>query len=135
VNGPGDAPLPRRRRLRGPDRGPVPLGEALEEAVARMAPPRGPAAPTAAALGSVFSHWEEIAGPALARHTRPVRLAGGVLVVAVDRPAWATQVRSLGRGLLARVGEVSGEVPESLQVVVRPAAGAPPTPPGGGAVG
>ena len=59
-------------------------------------------------------------GPALARHVRPLRLSGGVLVVAVDQPAWATQVRALGAGLLTRVGEVGGVVPDRLQVTVKP---------------
>jgi len=55
----------------------------------------------------------------MARHVRPVRLSGGVLVVAVDQPAWATQVRALGTGLLARVGEIGGTVPDRLQVTVK----------------
>ncbi|MGO9458446.1 MAG: DciA family protein, partial [Acidimicrobiales bacterium] len=75
--------------------------------MARLGPAGVPPAP-AASLSAVFSRWEEIAGPAVARHVRPVTLRGGVLVVAADHPAWATQVRALGTGLLDRVGEVSG---------------------------
>lgn len=92
------------------------------------------AAPGAGSLSAVFTRWEEIAGPAVARHVRPVRLSGGVLVVAADHPAWATQVRSLGAGLLAKVGEVSGELPERLEVTVRPAPRGPRNGPGGDGV-
>lgn len=81
-----------------------------------------PSAPESSApgvLGAVFSRWDEIAGPALARHVRPLRLTPGELVVAVDEPAWATQVRSLAGELLRRVGEVAGETPAQLRVTVR----------------
>ncbi len=75
---------------------------------------------SAAALGTVFSRWEEIVGPAVARHVRPIRLEGGTLLVAVDQPAWATQVRALAPGILARLGEEAGELLDRLEVVVRP---------------
>jgi hypothetical protein len=118
------------RRRSGVDRGPRPIGESLDDAVAGFVPPAvatdasRPAEPvTAGALSAVFSRWEEIVGPAVARHVRPIRFSGGALVVAVDQPAWATQVRALGPGLLARVGEVGGVVPERLQVIVKPVSG------------
>lgn len=59
-------------------------------------------------------------GPALARHARPLRLEDGALVVAVDRPPWATQVKALGGDILARLREETGEPLERLVVVVRP---------------
>lgn len=127
---------PRRRRRRpGVDPGPRRLGEGLDEALARLAPRDAPAPASAGSLSAVFTRWEEIAGPTLARHVRPLRLSGGVLVVAVDQPAWATQVRVMGTSLLARVGEVAGEAPERLQVTVRPASAAPGTQPEGDGVG
>ena len=127
--GPGDRPRRRRRRA-GVDRGPRPVGESLDGVLAELTPPgptsgspggpeAGAAPTTAAALSAVFARWDDVVGPAMARHVRPVRLSGGVLVVAVDQPAWATQVRALGAGLLTRVGEVGGVVPDRLQVIVR----------------
>ncbi|HVM18882.1 MAG TPA: DUF721 domain-containing protein [Egibacteraceae bacterium] len=53
--------------------------------------------------------WEEIAGAQLAAHVRPVRLAGGVLVVQAESPAWATQVRYLSAQLQTRANEVLGD--------------------------
>ncbi|MGH9088702.1 MAG: DciA family protein [Acidimicrobiales bacterium] len=131
VHGPDRRPV--RRRARGIDRGPRGLAEALEDAIAGLAPPptrstaAGVATP-AGTLGTLFSRWDEIVGPTLARHVRPLTLAGGVLSVAVDRPAWATQVRALGATILARVAEVTGTAggaPDELRVVVRPDAAAP----------
>jgi predicted nucleic acid-binding Zn ribbon protein len=136
VNRPPQDRPPRRRRSRpGVDPGPSRLGDGLDEAVARLAPPDAGSAPASAgSLSAVFTRWEEIVGPGLARHVRPLRLSGGVLVVAVDHPAWATQVRSLGASLLGRVGEVSGQVPDRLEVTVRPPPTGPQTRSDGGGV-
>jgi predicted nucleic acid-binding Zn ribbon protein len=128
---------PRRGPRGGADRGPRPVGESLDEVVAGLAPPssrkRAPAGatarpgaaadtapPAAATLGTVFSRWEELVGAAVARHARPLRLEGGALVVAVDQPPWATQLRVLAPGILARLTEETGERFDHLQVVVRP---------------
>ena len=68
----------------------------------------------------MFSRWEEIVGPAMAGHVQPVRLDAEALVVSVDHPAWATQVRYLGDELLDRVAEQAGvERPGRLEVRVR----------------
>lgn len=83
------------------------------------APDRERPAPSAAVWGTVFSRWEELVGPSIARHARPLRLEAGVLVVAVDQPPWATQMRALAPGILARVAEHGGEALERLEVVVR----------------
>ncbi len=124
-----------RRRHRGAaiDRGPRPLAESLDDVVAGLSAPMpggsalggstpggraGGPPPTAAALGSVFSRWEELVGSSVARHTRPLRLAGGTLVVRVDQPAWATQLRVLAPGILAGLVERTGERIEHLEVVV-----------------
>jgi predicted nucleic acid-binding Zn ribbon protein len=72
------------------------------------------------ALAAVFARWEEIAGPDLAGHVRPVRLADGVLVVAVDHPAWATKVRSESAPLRRRAEALAGDAVVRLDVIVRP---------------
>lgn len=66
-------------------------------------------APTATALGAVFSQWEHAVGPAVAAHARPLSLNDGVLVVAVDQPGWATQLRYLSSDLITRLSEVAGD--------------------------
>jgi predicted nucleic acid-binding Zn ribbon protein len=82
---------------------PRPVRDSLEHLARRLG------APTASSLGAVFSQWEEAVGPSVAAHARPVSLAGGVLVVAVDQPGWATQLRYLTDDLLGRLADVAGE--------------------------
>jgi predicted nucleic acid-binding Zn ribbon protein len=82
---------------------PRPVRESLEHLARRLG------APTASALGAVFSQWEEAVGPSVAAHARPVSLADGVLVVVVDQPGWATQLRYLSTDLLQRLADVAGD--------------------------
>jgi predicted nucleic acid-binding Zn ribbon protein len=70
-------------------------------------------------VASVFSRWPEIAGPVLAEHVHPVRMAGDTLVVAADHPAWATRARAEGPAILRSVGQLAGTAPTRLDVVVR----------------
>lgn len=124
------------RRRGAVDRGPQPLSGSLDEVLAGLAPPRrgngtatGSVAGKAGAWRSVFEHWDEVVGPGLARHARPLRIESGTLVVAVDRPAWATEVQALSEAIVSRVNELTGAQPsgapalERLQVVVRPRTG------------
>lgn len=120
-----------RSRRRTPQKGtagegPRPLRNSLEMVVGRLSGSRP------GALASVFERWEEIAGASLARHAEPVRLSRGTLVVRVDAPARASVLRSLGGELLTRVGEICGERPERLDIVVsgeRGSRGGPSRPP------
>ncbi|HWC37856.1 MAG TPA: DUF721 domain-containing protein [Acidimicrobiales bacterium] len=76
-------------------------------------------APPAEALSVVFARWEEVVGPSVAAHSRPVSLLRSTLVVSVDHPAWATQLRYLGATILARITETVGhEVATRVEVRV-----------------
>jgi predicted nucleic acid-binding Zn ribbon protein len=94
------------------DHGPRPIDASLEAVSEKlgMADGRG--------VGRLFSRWPEIVGPALAEHVQPVRLDTQSLVVMVEHPAWATQVRRLGDALLDRVAEECA-VPRPGRVEVR----------------
>ena len=71
-------------------------------------------------LGRLFASWPEIVGAPMAGHVQPIRLDSEALVVSVDHPAWATQVRGMGDALLDRVVEETGAVrPARLEVRVR----------------
>ncbi|MHB8220190.1 MAG: DUF721 domain-containing protein [Acidimicrobiales bacterium] len=124
-----------RRRFRGPDRGPRPLRDGLDEAVDRLVAPGGPAAPSATTMATILSRWEEIAGVMLAGHARPVGMNGGTLVVATDHPARATQVRMMSAELLDRIRTVAGDAPNGITVVVRPETNGTQPPRGSGTVG
>lgn len=72
------------------------LGESLDRLLGQMGAPRR------STVAGLHERWAEVVGDALAAHTRPVRVRDGALVVGVDDPAWATQVRWLGTELAAR---------------------------------
>jgi predicted nucleic acid-binding Zn ribbon protein len=77
----------------------------------------GPAADTVTAL---FGGWSELVGEQIASHTTPIALRDATLVVAVDDPAWASQLRWLERDLTAQVAAALGAPVEAIEVRVRP---------------
>jgi predicted nucleic acid-binding Zn ribbon protein len=91
-------------------RDPAPLAEVLDRLVRSL---RG--SPASAQVG-VMGRWEEAVGGAVAAHARPVSLDRGELVVEVDDPAWATQLRFLEHTVLGRLSELVG--PSAVTAVV-----------------
>jgi hypothetical protein len=96
--------------------GPVHVGDALGSVVGRLGMGSGEV------LSGLFARWDEIVGPAMAAHVRPVKTQGSTLVVSADHPAWAVQARHLGTTILERVREVVGPdgSPDRIDVRVRP---------------
>jgi predicted nucleic acid-binding Zn ribbon protein len=100
---------------------PQPPGEDRPHELARSLDrvARSIGAPPVEALSVVFSRWEDVVGSAVAAHSRPVSLRQSTLVVSVDHPAWATQLRYLGTSILGRITEAVGhEVASRLEVRV-----------------
>jgi predicted nucleic acid-binding Zn ribbon protein len=90
------------------------LGEALSEVAAdlRLDDPGDVAA--------VMAAWPVAVGEVVAAHVRPRRLHDGVLLVEVDAPVWATQLRYLEEDVLRRLGrKVRPGVVKSIRPVVR----------------
>ncbi len=95
--------------------GPKRIGEALDQVAYRLRAPR------AQVLAAVFEAWEELVGTVMAAHASPVRLVDGELVVAVDDPAWATEMKFFSSDLIDRINAVAEqEAVSSLTVRVRP---------------
>ncbi len=91
------------------------LGETLDQVTSRLKAPR------ARVVKLVFEAWEELVGSVMATHTSPVRLVGGELVVAVDDPAWATEMRFFSSELIGRINDAADEeAVTSLTIRVRP---------------
>lgn len=68
---------------------------------------------------AVFTHWEELVGPELSRRCKPVRLAGGLLVVRAESAVWAAEVSYLVGEVIARTAEVIGQgLVRDVRVVV-----------------
>ena len=107
----------RRRRRALPDEDPVPVRDALGALGDELG------LPAPGAISALTERWAEIVGPALAPHARLRTLRGGVVTIAVDAPAWATELRYQQDTLKERIEEVTGrDVVRSVRVVVdRPA--------------
>ena len=69
-------------------------------------------------LIAVFAEWEQVVGQVMADHCHPERLRDGELVVVVDEPAWATEVRFLSDEIRTRCNHRAG-VDAVRTVVVR----------------
>jgi len=96
-------------------RDPRPVKASLDRIVQKMG------APKAASLEAVFEGWADIVGDAVAGHARPRTLRNGTLVVAVDDPAWASELRFLGPQILVRCAAVAGvDVVRRIEVKVAP---------------
>ena len=92
----GITPLP------GQGTSPQPLGKALDRVM------RGLGAPEASGVHLVFDRWPEVVGEALAGRTKPLRIEGSRLVLAVDEPAMVTHVKFLQPELLNRLEQLLG---------------------------
>lgn len=101
-----------------PSHEPVSIGESLKTVVKSLRPDDTRSAAPMAAIGGVFGRWDEAVGDAVAAHVQPVRLEATTLVVEVDDPAWATQIRFLEATLRARLGEVANATVERIEVRV-----------------
>jgi predicted nucleic acid-binding Zn ribbon protein len=109
-------PLPRGGSGASDDgRDPRPVAESLPRFTRRL----GGTSP--AALSAVFTRWEEIVGTPVAANAWPVSLTRGVLVIGVEHPGWATQLRFMTADITARVAAVSGtDAVEQVEIKVGP---------------
>lgn len=93
-------------------RDPVPISSSLDGVVRSL---RGP---SRSAVGGVFGRWDEAVGEQVAGHVKPVKLDEGVLLVEVDDPAWATQVKFLAPTITQRLAEIAGVRVDRIDVRV-----------------
>ena len=102
-------------------RQPVALSDSLGAVVRSLRNDQSGAAGagSAAAIGGVFGRWEDAVGSAVAAHVQPVKLDGRTLVVEVDEPGWATQLRFLEGTLRAKLLEVAGAVVDKVEVRIK----------------
>jgi len=95
---------------------PTPVGASLDRVARRFG------IRSATTLPAVFERWSDLVGEGVGARTTPRALRGTTLVVAVDDPSWATQLRWLEADLVARIGvELGPGVVTALELLVRPA--------------
>jgi len=99
-------------------REPVPISDSLGSVIRSLRHESSDAV-SATQIGGVFGRWTEAVGDAVAAHVKPVKLDGTTLVVEVDDPAWATQLRFLETALKQRLLEVAGATVETIEARVR----------------
>lgn len=125
---PSDPPPGRPRYVEPAEPGVKRLGDALKGVVSSLRTPasegkagrRSATGAPAAALGGLFRGWDAAVGEQVAAHCRPIVLDEGRLVVEVDQPGWATQLRFLERDVLDRVRPLVAPAPlTSLEVRVK----------------
>ncbi len=93
-------------------RDPVPISSALDDVVRSL---RGPSRES---VGGLFGRWDEAVGEQVAQHVKPVKLDQSVLVVEVDDPAWATQVKFLTPMITDRLQQTANVRVERIEVRV-----------------
>jgi len=92
---------------------PVPLRDALAGVTRQLG------LPTPDVVATLNAQWIDIVGAAIAEHAEVRSVRDGVCVIAVDGPAWATQIRYAASDLVSRVNERCGEGSvASIRVVV-----------------
>ena len=73
---------------------PQPISDVLRDVVEKLSRAKK------SELSKILSKWASCVGKELARHSRPARLKGGTLLVAVDDSAWFYQANLQKEGLL-----------------------------------
>jgi predicted nucleic acid-binding Zn ribbon protein len=97
----------------------VTLGDALASVVRALGQRPGGGAAGGSGTVSVFRSWDDVVGAPVCEHARPIALDDGRLVVEVDQPGWATQLRYLSATIIERLGEAVGPgVVRSIEVRV-----------------
>ncbi len=95
---------------------PTPLSNTMDDVVRAL---RGGTS-SARSMGSLFSRWTDAVGQVVADHARPVKLDGERLLVEVDEPGWATQLRFLEADVIERLRSVAGLEVSRFDIRVKP---------------
>jgi hypothetical protein len=101
-----------RRRGRAP--GPIPIADSLAQLAQGLAP-------DLKGLAAVQRAWEGLVDEGLRAHARPLKLSGSTLVIAVDSPSTATQMRLVSGAIVAQLHQATGVELDGVEVVVRKA--------------
>lgn len=100
---------------------PTPLRDTMDDVVRALRGGQSSGGGSSArSLGSLFSRWTDAVGQAVADHARPVLLDGERLLVEVDEPGWATQLRFLEADVIERLRSVAGLEVSRFDIRVKP---------------
>lgn len=74
---------------------------------------------SSAVVAGVFSDWHDLVGDTVAQHASPIKIESGRLLVEVDEPAWATQMRFLESEIIIRLSASTGNTINGIDVRVK----------------
>lgn len=70
-------------------------------------------------VAGIFSNWDQLVGDTVAQHVSPIKLESGRLLVEVDEPAWATQMRFLESEIISKLSTSTGNTINGIDVRVK----------------
>ena len=76
-------------------------------------------AETTTAITGVFGEWPKRVGEQVAQHVTPIKLERGRLIVEIDDPSWATQMRFLEPQLVEKLNTATTSTITSIEVRVK----------------
>ena len=71
------------------------------------------------AITGVFGEWPKIVGEQVAQHVTPIKLERGRLIVEIDDPSWATQMRFLEPQLIEKLNAATTSTITAIEVRVK----------------
>ena len=71
------------------------------------------------AITGVFGEWSKIVGEQVAQHVTPIKLERGRLIVEIDDPSWATQMRFLEPQLIEKLNAATTSTITAIEVRVK----------------
>jgi predicted nucleic acid-binding Zn ribbon protein len=76
-------------------------------------------AESSTAITGVFGEWPNIVGEQVAQHVTPIKLERGRLIVEIDDPSWATQMRFLEPQLIEKLNTATTSTITTIEVRVK----------------
>ena len=76
-------------------------------------------AESSTAITGVFGEWPNIVGEQVAQHVKPIKLERGRLIVEIDDPSWATQMRFLEPQLIEKLNAATTSTITTIEVRVK----------------
>ena len=76
-------------------------------------------AESSTAITGVFGEWPKIVGEQVAQHVTPIKLERGLLIVEIDDPSWATQMRFLEPQLIEKLNAATTSTITAIEVRVK----------------
>lgn len=75
----------------------TPISEVLEKVIKKYKPD------TDLEAYRVFSMWNDIVGPKIGEHTKPLKIKEKILYVIVDDPLWLAQIKYIKQDVLKKL--------------------------------